>query len=345
MRKIIAVSMLALLAFSCGNKDKTTETETEKGKNVKVLTLEKQRIKVQREYTAAINAFDKVYLAPTVPGRIANVKVEVNDKVQKGQTVVMMDDAPLLQLEVQYKNLEKEMARMDTLIHYESISQQIYDQTQAQYIATKTNYDNLKENTKLLAPFNGVVTNRFYDDKEIYSGAPNTQVGKSAIVIIEQIEKLKVNLNVSARFFPLVKNGMYATLSTDIYPGQQFAGKVSLVYPTIDPSTRTFTVEITIPNSDLSLRPGMYAKVNLDLDEKEALIVPSSAVLMQEGTSNRFIFIVENDKAKRVAVSLGERFDDKLEIIAEIPVEGKKMVVAGQSKLDNGDLIEVKEVN
>ncbi len=342
MRKIMALGLLALLTFACDKKDKTTEIETEKAKNVKVVTLQKKRIEVQREYTAAINAFDKVYLAPTVPGRIVDVKVEVNDKVQKGQPVVMMDEAQLLQLEVQYKNLEKEMGRMDTLIRYGSVSQQIYDQTQAQYIATKTSYNDLKENTRLLAPFNGVVTNRFYDDKEIYSGAPNTQAGKAAIVIIEQIEKLKVNLNVSARFFPLVKNGMEAQLSTDIYPGQNFAGRVSLIYPTIDPGTRTFTVEITIPNRDLTLRPGMYAKVKLNLDQKEALIVPSSAVLMQEGTANRFIFIAENNKAKRVAVALGERFDDQLEIIPETPIEGKKLIVTGQSKLDNGDLIEVK---
>ncbi len=338
------ISLLALLAFSCAKTEKTDESEVakEKAKNVRVMTLEKKNIDVQQSYTATIDAFDKVYLAPTVPGRIVDVKVEVTDKVRKNQLIALMDESQLLQVEVQYENLKKEMTRMDTLIRYGSVSQQVYDQTKAQYMATKTNYNNLKENTRLLAPFNGIVTDRLYDDNEIYSGAPNTQAGKAAIVVIEQIEKLKVKINVSARYFPVVKTGMEALLTSDIFPDRHFAGKVSLVYPTIDPQTRTFTVEITIPNKDLTLRPGMYAKVSLILAEKEALVVPSSAVLMQEGTANRFLFVAENNRAKRIPITLGERFDDQLEVISKTPLAGKKIIIAGQSKLDNGDLIEVK---
>nr|MDA3853601.1 efflux RND transporter periplasmic adaptor subunit [Bacteroidales bacterium] len=139
-----------------------------------------------------------------------------------------------------------------------------------------------------------------------------------------------------------VEDGMEATLTTDIYPGRDFLGKVSLVYPTIDPQTRTFTVEITILNKDLALRPGMYAKLKVKLAEKTALIVPSSAVLMREGTANRFIFILEDGIAKRVSVTLGERFDDQLELISETELEGKRIIVAGQSKLENGDAVSVK---
>lgn len=347
MKKLFSLSLLAVIMFACGGKPKgeSTVKETkveEQTQKVRVMTLEKQTIDVIQEYTAAINPYDKVYLAPTVPGRIVDVKVEVNDKVKKGQLVVSMDEAQLLQLKVQYENLKKEMQRMDTLIRYNSVSQQVYDQTQAQYEATKTNYENMKENTRLVSPFNGIVTNRYYDDNEIYSGSPNTDAGKPAIVTIEQIEKLKVVVNMSARYFPMVSKGLDAKLTTDIYPNREFKGVVSLVYPTIDPQTRTFSVEITIPNKDMVLRPGMYAKVKVKMAEKEALVVPASVVLMQEGTANRYIFILENDIAKRVPVILGERFDDKLEIIADMELEGKTIVTTGQSKLDSGDKVEVK---
>lgn len=348
MKNVISISVLAMLLWSCGgaSKDKTTNKNqvevAEKTKKVKVMTIEKQTIGITQEYTATIAAFDKVYLAPTMPGRIVDIKVEVNDAVKKNQEMVLMDDAQLLQLRVQYENLKKEMGRMDTLIAYGSVSQQVYDQTKAQYLTTEESYKNLQENTRLLAPFSGIVTNRLYENNEIFAGAPNTSEGKAAIVIIEKIDKLKVKVNMSARFFPLVRKGMKASLVTDIYPGATFTGNVSLVYPTIDPSTRTFPVEIIIPNADLKLRPGMYSKVKVKLDEKETLVVPSSVVLMQEGTSNRFIFIAEGNKAKRVAVELGERFDEKLEIISDIDLVGKQVVVTGQSKLDNGDLIEIK---
>lgn len=347
MKRILIFSSLALLLVACGANPKSAEVEAsaapvvEKAKNVRVMTLEKKTIDIKQESTAAITAYDKVYLAPTMPGRIKNIKVEVTDKVSQGQLVVLMDDAQLVQVKVQLQNMEKEMERMDTLIQYGSVSQQVYDQTKMQYETLKVNYQNMKDNTRMTSPISGVVTGRYYEDNEIYGGAPNTQAGKAAVVVIEQIDKLKVKVNMSARYFPLVENGMDATLITDIYPEQEFHGEVSLVYPTIDPQTRTFTVEITIPNKELILRPGMYAKVKVKLDEKEALVVPASVVLMQEGTSNRFVFIENNGKAQKVRVTLGERYDDQLEIISNVDLEGRKIIVAGQSKLDDGDKLKV----
>ncbi len=341
MKKILGLSLLSLALVACGSQEEATDTQTETTNvaTVKTMKLQPQTIEVLQEYTAAINAYDKVYLAPTVPGRIVDVKVEVNDRVSKNQTLVLMDDAQLNQLKVQYETLKKEMLRMDTLIIYGSVSQQAYDQLKAQLEATETSYNNLKENTFVTSPFNGIVTNRYFDDNEIFSGAPNTQEGKAAILTIEQIDRLKVNIEMSARFFPYVKNGMAATLTTDIYPDKEFDGKVSLIYPTINSQTRTFTVEIMIPNSSKILRPGMYAKVKVKLGEKDAIVVPSSVVLMQDGTSNRYIYISENGVAKRVMVEIGERFDDKLEIIAKENLVGKQVIVAGQSKIDSGDAL------
>ncbi len=340
--KFLAILAASLLIMSCSSsKEKEQTDEAPAKKTVKVTTLQPEVIEIDEQYTATINAFDKVYLAPNMPGRIKEIKVEVNDRVRKNQEVVKMDASQLIQMEVQFANLEKEMARMDSLIAYGSISQQVYDQTDAQYRATKANLDNLRENTIIKSPFNGLVTGRYYEDSEIYGGTPNTNDGKAAILTIEQIEKLKVVVNMSERFFPLVKTGLKTKLTTDVYGNEEFVGTVSLVYPTIDPSTRTFTVEITIPNGNLKLRPGMFARVSVNLGEKETIVAPASAVLMLEGTSNRYVFIEENGQAKHVDVKLGKRFDDKLEIISEHIKPGDKLITSGQSKLNNGDLIQV----
>ncbi len=341
MRNTFLTITTALVLVSCGTK-KADQSQTDVvKKTVKVTTLEPEVIEINEEYTATINAYDKVYLAPNMPGRIKEIKVEVNDKVSKGQQVVQMDASQLVQMEVQFSNLEKEMVRMDSLIAYGSISQQVYDQTDAQYRATKASLENLRENTIIKSPFNGLVTGRFYENSEIYGGTPNTNDGKAAILTIEQIEKLKVTVNMSERFFPLVKSGLKTKLTTDVYGKEEFEGTVTLVYPTIDPSTRTFTVEITIPNGNLKLRPGMFARVKVNLGEKETLVVPASAVLMLEGTSNRYVFIEENGKAKHIDVTLGERFDAKLEINSDAIKPGIKLITSGQSKLNNGDLIQV----
>ncbi|MFV0290503.1 MAG: efflux RND transporter periplasmic adaptor subunit [Mangrovibacterium sp.] len=341
MRKILILAVSTLLLASCGSKETTTTTTESTKKPVKTTSVTRATIQVQENYTATINAYDKVYLAPNSPGRIKDVKVEVNDFVKKGQRVVDMDNSQLMQLEVNFANTEKEMARMDTLIKYGSVSQQVYDQTKAGYDAMKTSLNNLRENTVLNAPFSGIVTGRYYDDNEIYGGSPNVN-GKAAIVTIESIDRLKVEVNMSERFYPIVKNGLKTTLSTDIYPNEKFEGIVSLVYPTIDAATRTFTVEITIPNANSKLRPGMFAKVDVNLGEKETIVVPASTVMILDGTNQRYVFMEKDGVAKFVKVEVGTRFDDKLEIISDQIKEGDHLVVSGQVNLNDGDAVEVK---
>ncbi|MFV0484138.1 MAG: efflux RND transporter periplasmic adaptor subunit [Bacteroidales bacterium] len=349
MRKSFLAVIVMLSLFGCGSKETTeksqdstqTSQEAELKKPVKVSVINRETIQIEEQYTATINAYDKVFLAPNMPGRIKDVKVEVNDFVRRGQRVVDMDNSQLIQLEVNFENVKKELQRMDTLIKYGSISQQSYDQTKASYDATKANLTNLRENTVLNSPFSGIITARYYDDNEIYSGSPNTTEGKAAIVVIESINKLKVEVNMSERFYPTVKKGQKARLTTDIYANEKFEGSVSLVYPTIDPDTRTFTVEITIPNGDLRLRPGMFARVNINLGEESAIVVPSAAVLMLDGTNKRYVFLEKGGKAEYVEVQIGTRFDDKLEIISDKIKEGDNLIVSGQINLNNGDLLKV----
>lgn len=341
MKRNLVYVLLAFLTLACQSKkaeeNKEDATTVVKKTEVKVATLSIDTVDRVENYTATINAYDKIYLAPIMPGRIKDIMVEVNDEVRAGDLVVKMDDAQLLQLKVQFQNLEKEMERMIALKKTESVSEQQYDQVKASYDAMATNFKNIEENTRLDAPFTGVVTGRFYDDGELYSAAPNTPEGKAAILTIEKIGKLKVEVSMSERYFPAVTNGLTATLTTDIYPNEEFEGVVSLVYPTIDAATRTFKVEVTIPNADKKLRPGMYSKVAVKLGEKAALMMPSAAVLILEGTNTRYVYVVESKIVKRVPVTIGERFDDMLEVISDDLKPGDKYIVAGQSKVQSGD--------
>ncbi len=346
MKKSFLFVLAALAFLGCASQGESKQdnlhAENESiRKPVKVSLISRDTISVEEKYTATISAYDKVFLAPNIPGRIKDLKVEVNDFVEKGQRIVDMDKSQLVQLEVNFANIKKELQRMDTLIKYGSISEQAYDQVKASYEVSKASLENLRENTVLNSPFSGIVTARYYDDNEIYSGSPNTSEGKPAIVVIESIKQLKVKVNMSERFYPLVKNGLKARLLTDIYPDETFEGLVSLVYPTIDANTRTFTVEITIPNEDLRLRPGMFARVNVNLGQAVAVVVPSSAVLMLDGTNKRYVFLAKNGKAEYVEVQIGRRFDDQLEIISDKIKVGDQLIVAGQLNINNNDPIQV----
>jgi multidrug efflux pump subunit AcrA (membrane-fusion protein) len=113
------------------------------------------------------------------------------------------------------------------------------------------------------------------------------------------------------------------------------------IHPTIDPATRSFTIEIRINNQQQLLRPGMFSRVSMELDEEMALVVPSVAVLKLQGSNERYLFLEENGIAKRVTVQIGKRFDDKIEVISDELQVGSHLIVTGQARLVDKDRVTV----
>jgi membrane fusion protein, multidrug efflux system len=308
---------------------------------VKIMTMAKTKIARTIDYTATILPFEEVNMAPSVPGRIDKIYVEVGDRVNKGDQLFLMDRTQLYQAKVQLAGLEKDLSRLDTLLRSGSAKQQQYDQMKTQYEVTKTNVEFMEANTLLKAPFNGIVTGKYFEDGELYSGTPTTTSGRSAVVTVMQVNPLKVNVGISEQYYPLIRKGIKAQITADVYPGEKFTGTIFRVAPTVNPATRSFISEVEIPNRNDLLKPGMFVRVSMDLGEVETFVVPAGTVLMQEGTNVRYVFVEENGIAKRVEVVLGKRFDDQVEIISNTLKEGDKLVSEGQSRLLNNDKIEI----
>ena len=186
----------------------------------------------------------------------------------------------------------------------------------------------LETNTYVKAPFAGVISAKTYEDGELYGGQP--------ILVLTQIDKLKALVAIPETYFPLFKEGMKLSLVTDIYPDKVFPATVEIVYPTIDPSSHTFQCKIVIPNSKNLLRPGMYVTTTIGLGKANALVVPYQSVEKLVGANDRYVFINEDGHAKRVSVTLGQRFDQDIEIIAPEIVPGVEVVTTGQYKLVDG---------
>ncbi len=307
---------------------------------VKVQAITKQKIARTVDYTATAEPFEEVNMAPATPGRVEKIYVEVGDRVSKGDKLFMMDRTQLLTARIQLANQAKDLARMDTLLKVGSLTQQQYDQMKAAYDVTKANADFLEENTTMEAPFNGVITGKYYEDGELYSGSP-AMTGKAAIITLMQMDPMKVTVSISEQQFPLIKNGMQAKITADVYSDREYKGRIFRVHPTINAASRSFETEIEIPNGDRSLRPGMFVRVAIDMGEIESFVIPSNAVLLQEGTNDRYIFTVNGNTVTRHLVTLGKRFDDYVEIISSEIKEGDSLVVEGQARLSNGDTVEI----
>jgi RND family efflux transporter MFP subunit len=308
---------------------------------VKVSALAKTKIARTIDYTATILPFEEVNMAPSTPGRIDRIYVELGDKVKTNDKLFLMDRTQLYQLKLQLSSLAKDLSRLDTLLKTGSAKQQQYDQLKTQYDVTKTNVDFMEQNTLMKSPFVGIVTGKYFENGEMYSGTPTTSNGRSAVVTVMQVNPLKVNVSISEQYYPLIKKGMKAEVTADVYKNETFTATVYRISPTINAGTRSFNVEMELPNRNDLLKPGMFVRVSMDLGEVETFVVPANTVLVQEGTNTRIVYVERKKLANRIEVSIGKRFDDQLEIISDNLKEGDNLVTEGQAKLINGDKIEI----
>ena len=274
-------------------------------------------------------------MAPSLTGKIEHIYREVGDRVASGDDLVRMDQTQYKTTKISMTNLEIEKNRVEQLLKTGSATQQQYDQIMMQYKSTKEQLEFLEQNTYVKAPFSGVISAKTYEDGELYGGQP--------ILVLTQIDKLKALVAVPETYFPLLKKGMKLTLTSEIYPNKVFPATVEIVYPTIDPSSHTFQCKIVIPNSSNLLRPGMYVTTTIGLGKANAIVVPYQSVEKLVGANDRYVFIVEDGRAKRIAVTLGQRFDQDIEIIAPEIKEGVEFVTTGQHKLVDGVKVNVVE--
>ncbi len=330
---VVFVLLALTTACSTKNEDKKTDV-AKKAVPVKTMILKPELVMRSIDYTATLNPFKQVYLAPAAPGKIEKINVEIGDRVSKGEIVALMDHTNLESARINIANLETNYKRLETLKKTNTIADQQYDEVKAAYDVAKVSYRFLVDNTELKAPFSGIITGKYFEDGENFSGAPNTQVGKSAIVTIEQLNRLKALIGVSSSYFPQIKRNMKVNVTCEIYPDIVFEGEVYNVYPTIDNATKTFTVEVKINNPDLKLRPGMFSKIELNLGKGKSIFVPTIALIKQTGTDDMYLFVNKNNIAKRQRVKTGRMIDDKTEILEGVN-KGDEIIVVGQNKLEN----------
>ncbi|MDD3131186.1 MAG: efflux RND transporter periplasmic adaptor subunit [Bacteroidales bacterium] len=346
MRMAVIVAATTLMISSCNQSSSSggasgAALETERVFPVTVEAVGIQTIDRTIEYSADLKPFEEVHYAPAAPGRINKIYVEVGSKVSKGQKLAEMDQTQLVQARTQLANAKFNFSRIDTLYSLGSISEQQYEQAKTQFELATSNVEYLTQNTTLTSPINGIVTAKYYEDGELYSGAPNTPAGKAAFVSLMQINPLKAFVSVSQSYFPQIRADQQVDITTSIYPDKVFHGKVYRIHPTIDAATRTFQVEILVDNDAQILRPGMFANIDIKLQKVEALMIPAIAILKQGGTNNRYIFLADNGTARQVQVEIGTRIDDKIELRANGVQPGAQLIVQGQANLMNGSKIKV----
>ena len=330
--------MAIALISACGGKSENRQATTTKkeAEKVKVLTLQSERIAKQLELSSTLEGYETMNISPSITGHIEHIYVEVGSRVQKGAMLVRMDQTQLNTTRINLASTKTELDRVSALKASGSISEQVYDQTKAGYDQLVETERVQNENTFVRAQFSGVISAKNYEDGEMYTGAP--------ILTLTQIGRLKAIINIPETYYPLVKQGMKVDVHSDIYPDKSFPATIEIVYPTVDPTSHTFQAKLNIPNGGEKIRPGMFVRTTLPLGQIDAIVVPYQSVLKLSGSNDRYVFTNQNGTAHRVAVTLGQRFDDRIEIIPVIPgdlKEGDQLVTTGQARLVDGAKLEI----
>ncbi len=185
------------------------------------------------------------------------------------------------------------------------------------------------------APFAGSISIRNLDGGAFVSGSTgSTSTLSRGILVMQDITTVRVLVDVVEKDVSLVKIGQPAELRADAYPGRVFTGKVTRVVQALNPSTRTMTVEVDIPNPDRALKGGMFARVELLVGvHVNALQIPIDAVTRLE--ADQYVYTVQAGKAQKVPVELGIRSNGLIEITKGLSgtdpviVSGKDLVTDG----------------
>ncbi len=337
--KLTLITLAAALMTACGQKDTKTATTGQDAPKaapvVSIVTAQAEDVDITNTFTSNIEPFATNNIVSQTAGRIVSINAEVGQKVRKGQVLAKMDDVNLAKTQMQYINDSTELARLTELYNIGAVAQADYDLAKLSLNVTKKTYGNLAENTYLRSPINGVVTARNYDKGDMYS---MTQ----PIFVVEQIQPVKMLVNVSESLFTQVSEGMEFDITVDAYPGEIFKGKVNLLYPTVNAATHTFPVEVVCENKDERLRPGMFARVTANFGTNHHIVVPDNAVVKQQGSGEHFVYVLQPDNTvKYTLVQLGKRMGNRYEIVSGIN-EGDRIVTEGQVRLKDGVSVTVK---
>ncbi len=334
------VASAVIMAAGCGNTGSKTAEQTaaaeEVAPSVAVAQVSVREVPQEATYTSTIQAYVKNNIAPQTAGRISRILVDVGDHVKAGQVVAEMDQTQLAQVELQMKNNEVEYKRLKELYEVGGLSKSDLDQIEMAYNVTRTQYNNLKENATLLSPINGVITARNYDAGDMYAmSAP--------IYTVEQIVPVKLLVGISETDYSKVKKGDSVEITADALPGKTFYGKIRKIYPTVDPATRTFTVEVVVDNNYSTLRPGMFARATVKFGVNNSVVIPDVAVVKQQGSGERFVYVLNEDGTVTYQkVVLGRRMGAEYEVLEGV-ADGAKVVTGGQIRLKDGIKVAVNE--
>ena len=342
-RWLTLVVMVGALAAGCSNGKAKDKDDAETAKNatvpVEVQPLKRAEMVAVYSGTAPIEAHDEATVVAKVGGEVRQIFVEEGDTVQAGQVLARLDGdrlrLTLAQTEANLRKLERDYKRTLELAEKGLVPKSTAENTKYDLDALRAGYDSARlelSYTEIRAPINGVISAR-----KIKVG--NTIGPNDPTFTVTDLDPLLAFVHVPEKEFRKLAPGQNAEVVIDALGSTRFIGTISRISPTVDPQTGTFRARVEVPDATRTLKPGMFARVNIVYERRQdALQLPRTAILDADGQQS--VFVVAGGKAEQRTIRTGLSNGGWIEVLDGL--EGSEQVVTvGQAGLKTGTLVKI----
>jgi RND family efflux transporter MFP subunit len=374
MKKIILFTTISLLLLSCSKNEKEASIEQLiSDKNVTALQAKKATIQAELtkiddalasldvkkeealvsvqtikdtvfnhylEVQGSVNTKENILVQPEFSGTLTSLNVKAGQRVSKGQILGRVDDAGMSQqlasIENQYALAKTTFERQKNLWDKKIGSEIQFLQAQAQMISAQKAVAQMRAQvakTVIRAPFSGTIDDVFVERGQVVAPSPQ------GLMRIVNLSNMYVSTTVPETYIGKLKVGTVVDVFLTSL-GKTYKGKVRQVANFINPSNRSFGIEVSVPNPDNLLRPNQVAKLKIiDYTVNNAIIVPTN-VVQEDGEHNKFVFIATNvtgkkGVAKKVHVKVGKSSDNVTEILSGLSANDV-IVTEGANNIADG---------
>lgn len=359
IESLVVMLWAASIGFGCARSGETGEASSsqqgpeERATPVEIITVECCNFGDAIMATGRFEANEVVDISSKVAGRIQEMRFDEGDAVEQGDLIVKIEDtelrltlerarAELKRREADLLGAERALKRAHELYEksiateaYLDEAQQMHDVAQASVAQAQAEVGLAEQHladTQISAPLRGVLAQRRYAVGELM------QVGAPIFTLL-QLSPIKLEIQVPERRIPELELGQQAAITVDALDGAQYAGEIQYVNPFLDPLSRNLMVRLVVPNEDMMLKPGMFARASINTGaHQNILAVPRDAILFASSESE--VFIVEDGVARKRRLELGADWRELVEVTAGL-TQGDQVVTAGQHVLKDGVKVNV----
>jgi membrane fusion protein, multidrug efflux system len=358
--------LLALAAFvGCASERETASAAPETVNNVSLFTVHPANVPDLLEEVGTVRAVQTSQLASQMMGNIVEIRAHEGDRVRRGQVLAVIDDAQpragldrataaelasgqeITAADSDFALAEATFKRYQTLHDRKSVSPQEFDEVKARYQATQARRDMARAGqaqakaalqqahtamsyTRILAPFDGVVTEKKADVGTLASpGMP--------LFTVEDVRRYRLEATVNESDLRYVRAGQQAPILIDALGDKELKGKIVEIVPAADSASRTFLVKLDLP-ADPSLRSGLFGRAHFARGERASLLIPRSAVV-ERGQLQGVYILDQNKIASLRYITLGKPSGQQVEVLAGLQ-DGESVIAEPGSRELGGKKIE-----